>query len=79
MMPRMSSNENIGTEATSLPLPNGDGKVTTVARSILIAFFNELAGTEGFADIAPRLRKAVLDDGQFNDAAIKAVLFPDGT
>jgi hypothetical protein len=73
----MSNDADIEAEGASPPPTMRDGEVTTVARGVLIAYFDELARTEGFADIAPKLRRAVLDDGQFNDAAIKAALFPD--
>lgn len=60
----------------SEPLENA-GAVTTVARSVLSAFFDELAKVEGFTEIAPKLRKTVLDDGLFAEPAIRAALFPD--
>jgi hypothetical protein len=66
------------TDEEPLLAPGNDGEVRTVARSVLTAYFDKLAETEGFAEIAPKFRKAILDDGQFNDAAIKAALFPDG-
>jgi hypothetical protein len=50
-------------------------EVTTVSRKILAAYFVEVANTEGLADIAAELRKALLNDGAFNEAAIKAALF----
>jgi hypothetical protein len=58
-------------------LPVTHVEVTTVARTVLIAYFEQLAATEGFAEIAPKLRKAILEEGQFNEAAIKAALFAD--
>jgi len=64
-------------EGTSVPPSLNDGDVTTVAKAVLIAYFDKLADTAGFADIAAKLRTAVLDKNQFNDAAIKAALFPD--
>ncbi len=51
--------------------------VTTVAHAVLSKFFDELAKTEGLADIAPKLREVVLDDGVFAEPAIRAALFPD--
>ena len=54
-----------------------DGSVTTVARSVLSEFFDELTKVEGLAEIAPKLRKVVLDDGVFAEPAIRAALFPD--
>ena len=55
------------------------GDVATVARSVLSLFFNKLAVTDGFAEVAPKLRATVLDKGQFSEAAIKAAMFPDGS
>ncbi len=55
------------------------GEVATVARSVLSLFFDKLAVTDGFAEIAPKLRATVLDKGQFSEAAIKAAMFPDGS
>lgn len=51
--------------------------VTTVAESVLTIFFDELAKTEGLAEIAPKLRKVVLEDGVFAEPAVRAALFPD--
>jgi hypothetical protein len=51
--------------------------VPTVASTVLTKFFDELAKTEGFAEIAPNLRKVVLNDGVFAEPAIRAALFPD--
>jgi hypothetical protein len=75
----MSDNPDVEADDPSLPTSGHDGEVATVARGILMAYFNKLADTEGFADIAARLCKAVLHDNQFSDAAIKAALFPDVT
>jgi hypothetical protein len=63
----------------TLPNQGEDGEVTTVARSVLAAYFDKLATTDGFTEIASRLRKVVLDDGQFSDTAIRAAIFPDVT
>lgn len=54
-----------------------DGSVTTVAKSVLSGFFDELTKVEGLAEIVPKLRKVVLDDGVFAEPAIRAALFPD--
>ena len=51
--------------------------VTTVAQTVLSKFFDELAKTEGLADVASNLQKVVLDDGVFAEPAIRASLFPD--
>ena len=51
----------------SIRTPVTHVEVTTVARTVLIAYFEQLAATEGFAEIAPKLRKAILEDGQFNE------------
>jgi len=50
----------------------------TVAQAILAAYFDRLATTGGFVDIAENLRRTVIEGGQFSDAAIRAALFPDG-
>ena len=51
--------------------------VTSVAKSVLVRFFDELAKTEGFVDVAPKLRKVVLDDAIFAEPAIRAAMFSD--
>ena len=51
--------------------------VTTVAKTVLSSFFDELAKTDELSETASCLRKAVLDDGVFAEAAIRAALFPD--
>lgn len=57
----------------------GRSEVTTVARSVLSAYFDTLATTEGFAEIAPKLRSVVLEQGHFNEDIIRAAMFPDGS
>ncbi len=52
-------------------------KVKSVAGAILGEFFDALAKEEGFGEIAPRLRKVVLQEGVFAEPSIRAVLFPD--
>lgn len=64
---------------TSRPSTERDCGIATVARAILVAYFDKLADTEGFADIAERLRTTVLYENRFSDAAIRAALFPDDT
>jgi hypothetical protein len=54
-----------------------NGSVMTVVRSVLSEFFDELTKVEGLVEIAPNLRKVVLDDGVFAEPAIRAALFPD--
>jgi hypothetical protein len=51
--------------------------LTTVARSVLSTFFEELLKVEGLAEIAPKLRRVVLDDGVFAEPAVRGALFPD--
>ena len=52
-------------------------KVKSVSATILSKFFDELAKDESLNDIAPKLRKTVLDEGVFAEPAIRAALFPD--
>jgi hypothetical protein len=49
----------------------------SVATKILIDFFDTLQKDECFAEIAPRLRKIVLEDGVFAEPAIRSAFFPD--
>lgn len=51
--------------------------VTSVAATILGEFFDALEKEEGFGEIAPSLRKVVLEDGVFAEPSIRAALFPD--
>jgi hypothetical protein len=74
----MSNDADDEEAGTGAQAPARDSEVTTVARAILIAYFDKLADSEGFAEIVPKLRKAILENGQFNDVAIRAALFPDG-
>ena len=60
-------------EAAEVPQP----KVKSVSASILGEFFDELAMDESLTDTAQKLRKTVLDEGVFAEAAIRAALFPD--
>ncbi|WP_316978905.1 hypothetical protein [Shumkonia mesophila] len=62
-----------GHEASELPHP----KVKSVSATILGEFFDTLAKDEMLTDIAPKLRKTVLDDGIFAEPAIRTALFPD--
>lgn len=54
-------------------------KVKSVAAAILGEFFDTLEKEEGLAEVALRLRKAVLDDGVFAEPSIRAALFPDAS
>ena len=54
-------------------------KVKSVAATILGEFFDALEKEEGLAEVAPRLRKVVLDDGVFAEPSIRAALFPDAS
>lgn len=54
-------------------------KVKSVAATILSEFFDNLGREEGFGEIAPRLRKVVLEDGVFAEPSIRAALFPDAS
>jgi hypothetical protein len=57
--------------------PGPTNKVKSVARTILGGFFDALQKEDGFGEIAPRLRKVVLEDGVFAEPSIRATLFPD--
>jgi hypothetical protein len=52
-------------------------KVKSVAATILGEFFDVLEKEEGFDEMAPRLRKIVLEDGVFAEPSIRAALFSD--
>lgn len=54
-------------------------KVKSVSATILDEFFDALEQKEGFSDIAPRLRKVVLEDSAFAEPSIRAALFPDAS
>lgn len=49
----------------------------TVVQSALSKFLDELGKTEGFSEIAPKLRKVILDDGVFAEPPIRIALFSD--
>ena len=49
-------------------------QAATVAQAILEKFFSELEKTDGFADISPRLRTTVLNEGLFTEVAIRTAL-----
>lgn len=52
-------------------------QTATVAQAVFQKYFEELAKTEGFAEIAPRLKKVVMEDGVLSDTAIKSAMFPE--
>ena len=52
-------------------------KVESVAAIILGEFFNALEKENGLREVAPRLRKAVLEDGVFAERSIRVALFPE--
>lgn len=52
-------------------------KTGSVAEGILSKFFDALKTVEELAEIAPGLRKTVLEDGIFAEPAVRAALFPD--
>jgi len=52
-------------------------KVKSVSADILSQYFDALEREEGFADIAPKLRKVVLDDGVIAEPSIRAALLPN--
>lgn len=53
--------------------------VKSVAATILNEFFDVLQAEEGFEEVAPRLRKVVLENGVFAEPSIRAALFPDAS
>jgi hypothetical protein len=55
----------------------GGAAVGTVAEKILIAVFDEMANDEGLANVASSLRKLVLEEGIFSEAALRAAIFAD--
>ena len=74
-----------GVEENAMALPANENPesspqatVGSVSFVILDEFFTELAKDGTLADVAKRLRKAVLDDGVFAEAVISSALFPDG-
>ena len=54
-----------------------EGPIGTVSRKILVAVFDHMATEDKLADVAPRLRKVVLEDGLMSDAALRAAMFAD--
>ncbi len=70
-------NHNLDTAEISDEAAEPPVKVKSVAGVILGEFFDALAKEEGFAEIAPRLRKVVLEEGIFAEPSIRTALFPD--
>ncbi|KAB0265770.1 hypothetical protein [Microvirga brassicacearum] len=61
-------------EATDPP-----AEVKSVAATILGEFFDVLEKEEGFGEVAPRLRKVVLEDGVLAEPSIRGALFPEAS
>lgn len=61
------------------PTPESEDsqKVTSVATTVLTAFFDELSNLEDYAETAVNLKKLVLEDGVFAEPSVRAALFPD--
>ena len=51
----------------------------SVSANILGQFFAALEKEDGLADVAPKLRKVVLDDGVFAEPSIRAAILPDAS
>lgn len=66
--PNASNSENASIE-----------KMRSVAETIFIDFFDTLEKDETLSDVAPRLRKLVLEDRVFAEPAIRSALFPDAS
>ena len=65
--------------ANADPTPESEEspKVTSVATTVLTAFFDELSKLEDYAETAVNLKKLVLEDGVFAEPSVRAALFPD--
>lgn len=61
----------------SLEFEKSPAPVLTVPQAVLAKFFDELSKTEGLADVASSLQRAVVGDGVFAEPAIRAALFSD--
>jgi hypothetical protein len=70
----MGAPEQPDEQAQDLP-----ARLQSVSATILGQFFDELEKEEGFSDVAPKLRKVVLDDGVFAEPSIRATLFPSAS
>ena len=64
--------DDIAAEASEM-----GAKVTTVAGTVLTAFFDELSKAEDLKEISANLKRLVLEDGVFAEPAVRAALFPD--
>ena len=49
-------------------------QAATVAHAVLEKFFSELEKTDGFAEVAPKLRTTILSERLFTEAAIRTAL-----
>ena len=76
---RASGESNLYTTEDQAEAAGPPAKVKSVAATILGEFFDTLEKEEGFGEIAPRLRKVVLEDGVFAEPSIRAALFPDAS
>lgn len=74
-----SGGNNLDSTASKDEVGEPAAKVKSVAATILGEFFDALEKEEGLAEVAPRLRKVVLDDGIFAEPSIRAALFPDAS
>lgn len=54
-------------------------ELTSVASQILGKFVDAVEKDESLKEVAPRLRKAVLDSRVLTELSIRAALFPDAT
>jgi len=54
-------------------------KMESVAATILSQFFDELAKDASLSEMAPALRKVVIEQGVFAEPAVRAALFPDAS
>ncbi|MDB5466921.1 MAG: hypothetical protein JWQ46_1683 [Phenylobacterium sp.] len=50
---------------------------SSVAHGVLESFFKRLGETDGYTDVAVRLRKVVVEDGNFAEAALRTAIFGD--
>lgn len=74
-----SGGSNLNTTEDQDEAAEPPAKVKSVAVTLLGEFFDSLEKEEGFGEIAPRLRKVVLEDGVFAEPSIRAALFPDAS
>lgn len=67
----------MNTSVTDEEAEKPPSKVITVSATILSEFFDQLAKDESLAEVVPKLRTTVLDQGIFAEPSIRAALFPD--